>query len=343
MSFNPRVQREDLDASVAYRTMIHHLSTYLKSQDWDAAVIARRNERAKDFPEYVRALFKDAGIERLVLDNGLEPVDFESFRKYAPVRLHRVFRIEPLLRKLLESSKTFNALFDSFDDAIRSATKKYGFSGFKSVIAYRTGLDVAVVGDDEARRSFRACRAGKEPTEWFGPRVKPIRDFLLRHVAERANKQGAFLQIHAGLGDTDIVADRCDPLLLKNFLRLESVSKIPIILIHGGFPYTLEAAWLANVFPNVYFELSTPLPPTFMPALSKARFREALEMVPTTRIVYGSDAHETPEIHWLSAKLAKKALAGAMDDLVADGLFNEDEAVRASQRILNKNALGLLR
>ena len=338
-----RVQEADLSTTVAYRRMIHELSSLLGSKDEDVSLLASRNEKAENFQEYVRVLFDDAKIEHLFLDSGLEPVGFETFRGYASGHMHRVLRIEPVLKRLLESSKTFSELFDSFDDEISSAVRRNGFVGFKSVIAYRTGLDVAASSETEAKRSFRSFKEREEPVEWFGPRVKPLRDFLLCHVAERTQELGVFLQIHTGIGDTDVIAERCNPLLLKNFLKSEGVSRIPVILIHGGYPYTLEAAWLANVFPNVSFELSTPLPPYFLPALSKGRFSEALEMVPTTRLIYGSDAHGTPEMHWLSARLAKRALGEAMGDLVSARLIDEDEAIRASRGILSKNALGLLR
>jgi len=343
MSLSQRVEENELQATVAYRRMIQRLSLLLGTDDDDASVLSRRNAKAGDFPRYLQLLFDDAGIEGMALDNGLESVSFDEFRKYAPGDLHRIFRIEPLLKRLLESSKTFDALFESFDEAIKSAVKKEGFAAFKSVIAYRTGLDVGAPDEREARRSFRAYRSGDEVVEWFGPRVKPVRDFLLYHVAERARSLGVFLEIHTGLGDTDIVADRCDPLLLKNFLRQEAVLKVPVVLIHGGFPNTAGAAWLANVFPNVYFELSTPLPPYFLPPLSGSRFKEVLEMVPVTRIVYGSDSHDIPEMHWLSAKLAKEALAEAMGELVEERVMDEGEVAGASRRIMSENAVSLLK
>jgi uncharacterized protein len=342
MGLSPETRREDLPASVAYRRMILELSGFLKVRGGDLEVLAKRNDRARDFRAYVTELFVDSKIERLVLDNGLEPIPPQDFQRYVRCAISKVFRIEPLLKRLLTTSKTFDGLLDAFDGAIVSAVKRDGFSGFKSVIAYRTGLDVETASEAEARRSFRNHKDGKEKTEWFGPRVKPLRDFTLRHVAERSRRLGAFLQVHTGVGDTDIVAAKCDPLLLKGFLSLEPVSRIPVILIHGGFPYTAKAAWLANVFPNVYFELSTPLPPIFQPALSEARFREVVETVPTTRIVYGSDAHEIPENHWMSANLAKKAMGGVLEDLASEGVMDEDEARRDAERIFRSNARGLL-
>jgi len=342
MGSKSEVRQEDLLSSVAYRRMVRELSLLLQAPDSDLDVLRKRNERARDFAGYVKALCEDAKIERAVLDNGIEPVGFEEFRRYTPARLYRVFRIEPILKRLLDTSESFSALFDSFDEVIGTAVRKRGFVGFKSIVAYRTGLDVGKPDEGEARRSFEAYRKGEEQREWFGPRVKPLRDLFLCHVAERSKKLGSFLQIHTGVGDTDVVADKCNPILLKNFLKLEAVSKIPVVLIHGGFPYTSEAAWLASVFPNVYFELSTPLPPTFLPALSRTRFREVVEIVPTTRIVYGSDAIEIPENHWMSAKLAKRALGGSLGDLVAEGVLDLDEAHQTGDLILNSNATKLL-
>jgi hypothetical protein len=322
--------------------MIKELSVLLRTNSTDSEVLRKRSERARDFAGYVRTLFGEARIEGAVLDNGIEPIGFEAFRKYAPARLYRVFRLEPLLKKLLDTEKTFGTLCESFDDTLRGTVRNQGYVGFKSVTGYRTGLDVGNPSESEARKAFSELRKGVYEREWFGPRIKPVRDFLLCRAADLSYKLGAFLQIHTGVGDTDVVAAKCDPLLLKDFLKLESVSKIPVVMIHGGFPYTSQAAWLANVFPNVHFELSTPLPPYFLPALSKERFRDVLELVPATRIVYGSDAIEIPEIHWMSAKMAKRALGGALGGLVKEEVLDLDEAYRIGELILNTNATKLL-
>lgn len=341
-SFRAEVRKSDLDYSVAYKRMISGLSSFLDVKGTDLEVLRERNRRAKDFKGYARALFEDASIKRIAVDNGLEPVDFEEFRNYAPAKADRIFRVEPLLRRLLESSKTFEELLEAFDDSTSSAIRKGGFAGFKSVIAYRTGLDIGVVDQAAARRSFRQ-RSRSEEREWFGPKVKPLRDFLLLRLAGKSKGLGAFLEIHTGVGDTDVIADKCNPLLLRSFLKTAEVSSIPVVLIHGGFPYTMEAAWLASVFPNVYFELSTPFPPTFFPALSATRYKEVLEVVPSTRIVYGSDAIETPENHWMSAKLAKRALGSALGELVAQHVVGDGEARRIADLVMNRNAQNLLR
>jgi predicted TIM-barrel fold metal-dependent hydrolase len=340
-SVAPARRQEDLEASVAYRRMIHQLARLLGTSESETEVLRRREKLAERYGEYLELLLGDAGIRRMALDNGLEPVPFAKFKRYAPCELYRILRIEPLIKRLLDTSNSFEAFVDSFEDSVRAAVRKSGFVGFKSVIAYRTGLDVDAPTEHEARISFMLRRERGE-REWFGPRVKPLRDFLLNRTAELSSRLGAFFQIHTGLGDTDIVAERCNPLLLSRFLRQEFVMKTPIVLIHGGYPYTDEAAWLSSVFPNVHFELSTPFPPTYLPAVSKERYRRVLEVVPTTRIVYGSDSIEIPEFHWLSAKLTKTALGEALGEIVEEGAMDEDDARRAAARILDGNGAKLL-
>lgn len=341
MSVNPARRQGDLAASVAYRRMIRMLSELFGTRDTEAEVLRTRNRLATKYAEYVKLLFGDARIEGMALDDGLEPVPYEKFRRYSPAKTYRILRIEPLVKRLLESSLTFQELSDSFDEALLGAVRKRGFVGFKSVVAYRTGLDIGNPAEREARLSFGARRDGSE-REWFGPKVKPLRDYLLSRTAALASRLRVFLQIHTGLGDTDVVAEKCSPLLLARFLKRDEVSKTPIILIHGGYPYTDEAAWMCSVFPNAHFELSTPFPPMYLPAVSRERFRRVLEVVPTSRVVYGSDSIETPEFHWLSAKLAKEALGGAVGDLVGEDVMDEDEGVRTAARVLDGNGKRLL-
>ncbi|MDE1852446.1 MAG: amidohydrolase family protein [Thaumarchaeota archaeon] len=329
----------DLGASVGFRRFIKELAGVLEVPGTEHEALAAREERAGKFEEYTELLFRDAKIERIAVDNGLEPVPFEEFAKAVPAKASRIFRVESLVKRLLDNAETFPRLLEMFTEEIEHSVSNGGYVGFKTVIAYRTGLDIGPPDERAARESFDS---GREDRAWFGPKVKAVRDYLIHRTAEVASKRGAFLEIHTGLGDTDIVADRCNPLLLQRFLKDETVMKTPIVLIHGGFPYTKEAAWLCSMFPNLYFELSSPFPPTFLPAVSKARFGEILEVVPTTRIVYGSDAIETPEFHWYSAKLAKRALAASLGELVGEGIMTEEDAYEAADMVMNRNASGLL-
>jgi hypothetical protein len=61
-------------------------------------------------------------------------------------------------------------------------------------------------------------------------------------------------------------------------------------------------------------------------------------MAPLSKVVYGSDGFNTPEINYTSAKLGKQALAQVLTDLVADGMIGESDAQEAGGMILAGNA-----
>jgi predicted TIM-barrel fold metal-dependent hydrolase len=116
-----------------------------------------------------------------------------------------------------------------------------------------------------------------------------------------------------------------------------------VVLIHGGFPYTYEAGWLANVLPNVYFELSSGLPPYLEPAMSSRRYGEVLRWVPPTKLLYGSDAAYYPETVWYYATVAKRAMAAALNELVEEMVLTPDEALSMGEDAFFNNARRLFR
>jgi len=327
---------EQVHSSLAFRYAVKLLSDFLETEKKIDSVAEARNKRSKDFPGYLKELFGDVGLKTLVIDSGFQPVTLDEFVSYAPVEVGRIFRLEPFVKQLLETEPDFEGLIRKFDETLVSEISE-GCIGFKTVIAYRTGLDINRAAENVARVDFEHMRNGEEPKAWFGPVVKNLRDHLINRTIDICIKHNRVLQIHTGLGDTDIVGSKCNPILLQDFLKEEEVQNAKVVLIHGGWPYIIEASWLANVLPNVYLELSTPLPPYFAPAVSVRRYTETIQQTPSRKIVYGSDAGELPEIHWLSAKVAKSTLQATLEQLVGQEMLDEDDAFEMAEQILYGN------
>jgi predicted TIM-barrel fold metal-dependent hydrolase len=133
------------------------------------------------------------------------------------------------------------------------------------------------------------------------------------------------MQVHAGYGDRDMDLPHCNPWLLRALLeRSEAARSVPIVLLHGSFPYTGEAAVLAAIYPNVYFDVATCVPP-FTEAIQLDVWRTALAMVPLTRIHASTDA----------AGLAEQISLGiALAELVEADVLDAGEAEQASADIL---------
>jgi hypothetical protein len=64
--------------------------------------------------------------------------------------------------------------------------------------------------------------------------------------------------------------------------------------------------------------------------------RQALELAPVSKLLYGSDAARTPELYFLAARWWRTALAEVLGEALPPG-----EAEDAGRAILRENALGL--
>ena len=109
-----------------------------------------------------------------------------------------------------------------------------------------------------------------------------------------------------------------------------------MVLVHGGYPYTSEAAYLTNAFPNVYMDLSIIFP--FACGGASSRLLEILELAPVSKVLYGSDGFTIPELHWVSAKVGKDILGEVLERLVKLEVLDEDEAYESASMILSENA-----
>ena len=323
----------------ALRKRIKDLAAYLGTEATLSAVIAEREARREaDFDGYVAGMMDDQVIKGLALDTALGTLeDVDSFGEKFPGFVRKTLRLTTLVRDLFETSSSFDSLVADYDATMRSAVRDHGAIGFKSIIAYRTGLDIRKVTEAEAAESFANRKS--EPT-WYGYRAKPLRDFLIRRSVLNAIELDSMVMFHTGLGDSDIVANECRPILLWDLLKDDETMACKTMLIHGGFPYTDEAAYIASVLPNVYFDLSAGTGPAFLEqAVGADRFRNVLGSVPNEKIMYSSDGGEGgPETLWHDCLTAKRALGGALGRMVDDGFYTEAEAKSVGEDALFGNA-----
>ena len=253
--------------------------------------IEERNRLIKDDPvNYMKMLFEDAGIVGFVIDEG-----FGSKEMEIPVKYKLLYRIETLIDKGGLFSLPFDKALEVFEETLRNKVKE-GYSGFKSIIAYRTGLKV-VCDEELAKRDFNSTS-----TDWFGKVAKGFRDFLLCKTLEIAKELKVPVQIHTGAGDRDIKLELSRPSYLTDLVRRYEGK---VILVHAGYPYHREAAWMSYIFPSVYVDVSQVIP--FAPLSAFSVLKEIYEVAPLNKVMFGSDAFKIPEVAWLAAHLAKEA------------------------------------
>ena len=117
------------------------------------------------------------------------------------------------------------------------------------------------------------------------------------------------LHVHCGGGDADVVLEHCSARDLFPFLNRHL--EHPVVLIHSGQPWLAEGAYVAQILPRVYLELSITMPWSSLALDSLLEL--LLGVAPTNKVLYGSDESTDPEVA-LAVGAGRPRGAGARAD-----------------------------
>ena len=156
------------------------LAAYLGCEPTKDAVVAARDAALRADPTgYVRGLMDSENVVAVIADEGypqptIPRADFEEALGGVPV--HRVGRIEPWIVDARETG-TFEDTVAKFEEHVNAGGNDPRLVGYKTIIAYRTGLDITYPSSSEAAAAYDRWRAD----DWRETRehAKPVRDFLL--------------------------------------------------------------------------------------------------------------------------------------------------------------------
>lgn len=302
----------------------------------EAVATARDKAFRNDPVSYIREMLVDARVGGLLVDDGfpLPRVPSDEFRSTigGTTPVHRVARIETMILDVRDRAKDLAALEEAFDAELDRAAADSTTVAYKSIIAYRTGLDVVPADRDAAAAAFTRWREDgwKESRE----HAKPVRDYLLHRAAAAAQRHDRVLHIHTGDGDPDIVLARARPHDLLPFLK-EHLAQ-PIVLIHTGFPWTQVAAYIASQLPNVYLDLSVLIPWASLGI--EQHLTALLGTAPAGKLLYSSDEASEPEVIWIAARMGRRALERALADAIEREFITVQEAEALGRGILSENS-----
>lgn len=322
------------DSTPLALTMRRRLAEHLGVEpDREAVARARRQTFAADPVAYNRRLWETANVAGLVYDEGYpQPtIPREEFAADSAASVYRVARIEPFIVSLREQARSFRELEDAFVAALERTARDPALVAFKSVIAYRTGLDVDDPPADYCDRVFKLWR--DDGFAESRAHAKPVRDRLLRRTLEVARRHDRPVHIHCGGGDPAIVLRHARPQDL--FPILSEYQSQPIVLIHSGWPWLEEGAYVASVLPHVYLEISITMPWATLAIDQKLEI--LIGAAPPAKILYGSDEASEPEVIWLSAQLGREVLGRVLGTAVERTWLSVSEAERIGAGILAGN------
>ncbi len=320
---------DQLGQTMVYRLMLRELGRYLNLDgDPETEVLARREElMGRDYPGWVAGLLSHAGVKALLVDTGYSPAaqPRESFEAVNPCRAYYIFRMETVLDPLWEEYSQgrldLGAVEDRYYQALEEGLSQEKAIALKSIIGYRTGLEVGPVKRSELTGG--------------GAAEKRFRDYFLFQTLKRIAPRNMPVQIHAAFGESHIDIRRNHPAMLKFILDQPEFRNLPLVLVHGGYPRCFEAGFLASIYPNVYVDLSEMIP--FVPLGARQGVVDILNMCPFNKVLYGSDGFLIPEIHWLGAGMIREIMAGILGELMESGILGQGEAVETARLIFAEN------
>ncbi|CAG8606218.1 22588_t:CDS:10 [Dentiscutata erythropus] len=273
-----------------------------------------------------KTCFEPTGIQCLLLDDGLDALgglmDVQNHVGFVDVA-RRIVRIESIAEKILydlatsvacTDQKTLN--FAAFEEPLKKQLETYAKSesvvAFKSIAAYRSGLNIDYVPNAEAA----AIALGNFITSFESlpdkkGSVRLVNKVLIDHILNLA---------------IDIAVQHDIPIQFNTGM-----------LYKYSYPYSRQAGYLASVYSNVYVDTGLVFP-MISASGQQAILRELLEICPSNKILFSTDGHYLPESFYVAAIQGREALSKVLLESVENGEFSYEEAIKIVKQIMFENS-----
>lgn len=337
-AYDPIMLERYVPDNVFARRSIRELAGFYGCEPTRAAVLEARG--SWDYTELARAMFAQTGIESVLVDDGIwlevmQPLAENASMIGLPCK--RVLRLETELAALVPFHDSWVGLMTAFEGMLRDTAPK--LVGLKSIIAYRTGLEIMRHDSTTCERAYSNLKYATQPG--VAPRVndKALLDEMVWLGLQVAAETGLPVQFHTGYGDPDLDLRLANPLHLRPIFEAPELTTVRVVMLHC-YPFVREAGYLASVYPGAFMDLGLTIPYMSSHAMLTSA-REALHLAPITKILFSTDASRTPELFWLGAKHGRRIIGQALELTVDDHDLTTSEAEWAGRRILHDNALEL--
>lgn len=319
-------------------------------QDWSAGGILEVNERVKansaDPAWYHTVLKEKSGIDLAITLIQTNQVDFELFR---PVMFmdftYKLRTWKDILAVAKVTGTSVQTLEDYLGtvDALLDKYVKEGMVATKLGHAYWRTLAITKPELAEAKRVYvRLMELSEEEGVLSPEEVRPLEDYLIRHVVQGSAARGLPIQIHTGHHETSVSSDgnvitnsRVTG-LIPLFLEYEDAQ---FVLLHSGLPYQDEYLSIAKNFANVYADMTWVY--IISPTAAKRILHQMIEMVPQSKLLAFGGDYNYIEGTYAHQKLARRLLAEVLSEKVAERMLTEEEAIEFAYRVLRGNLLEL--
>lgn len=354
----PEMLSRHIPLSLFYQCMIRKLLARFRCTDLDDYLQTRAMQNQSD---HLGGLFADAGIGTVLIDDSSSNTSEQHSSPHsspllsAPLlaaselaqltnlNIKRVLAIEPVLERLFVDNDTFDQalrnLESAFDSAIDSATDN-SLQNTLKVVALKTsmangGLALEAATVASARTAYHPARKEVIDNGRLGRTASY--NYLLAQVLELAVKRGLPLQIRSSADQQAMLADT-NPLAFQPILRSQRFADLKVVFLHS-YPFVREAAYLASVYPGVFFDLSLANS-QLAPDLTRLYY-EALSSAPYSKLLAGTGGNSQPESFWYGATCLRRGLSEALKELTEKGYLLKAQMEEVERAVLRSNAINL--
>jgi predicted TIM-barrel fold metal-dependent hydrolase len=298
--------------------------------------VARRVELGAE--KVTSSFLGEAGLGALLIDTGYradELHDLQAMGALAAVPAHEIIRLEGVAESVAASGVDASRYPSAYRDALEKSSVKA--VGLKTIAAYRGGFSFDPEPPDDAE-AVRAAGPFLEAAASGTPRLADpvLLRFGIWAGARLARERGLPVQFHAGWGDADLDLHRSNPTLLTGLTRAFDRLGVNMVFLHC-YPFHRDAAYLASVFGNVYFDVGSAL--HYHGPSSAGLLAEAMEVAPFSKLLFSSDAFGLAEQYHLGAMLFRRALREVLGGWINADHCDTATAKRIAEGIARGNAL----
>jgi uncharacterized protein len=298
-----------------------------------SAYLARRTELG--WAEVNRRFLTACGVDEWLIDTGFGPdliLDLDGMRAVTGASCREITRLEVVAESVVQSGVDAAGYGEAVVASVEAALSA-GAVGTKTVMAYRGGFDIEL-SRPSADAVTAAAGGWLRQVEATGA-VRCTDPVLIAHGVWTALDARVPMQVHVGLGDTDLDLMAANPLHLTALYRASESLGTPILLLHC-YPFHREAGYLAQMFPHAYFDLGLAL--NYVGNQATQLVAESLEVAPFTKQLYSSDGWGPAELHYLGSRLWRRAVSEVAGRWVAADEWSAADAARVIELVGAGNA-----
>ncbi|HWT99730.1 MAG TPA: amidohydrolase family protein [Terriglobales bacterium] len=288
--------------------------------------------------EVNKRFLQASGLDELLIDTGHRSAAIANVEQMGTIAnrpAREIVRIEAVAEEVARSGISAAGFVRAFAEKLAERAKSA--VGLKTIVAYRTTFKI----DQTAPAAADVDRAADA---WFkrcadSGKVRLEDPTIIRHGlwigAELCRKHRFPMQVHVGFGDPDVYMHACDPTHFTDFIAAMEKWEVPITLLHN-YPFQREAAWLSEIFQNVYYDVGVIL--NYAAPMATDILGEAMEMGKYSKLLYSSDAFGLSELYYLGARQFRLALRRVLDRWLAEDACSLQDAEEIIQMLAQDNA-----